>query len=170
MIRHLSSALAVSLCFAVSSLHAEEEKTPAEVQIEFTLSDGDEVVERAAVYLDLRDKGSSFDGTTSIKAPFGGGLWVIQVSGFIGNENTPKEDRELSVNVSDFQQLRENIREGTKTVWPVELFESRRVWHGPGTYRLADYGHLSLSAKVADTPALKGKEAAPAAAPAVEKR
>lgn len=71
--------------------------------------------------------------------------------------------------VSDAQQLKENLSEGSKSVSPVRLFEATRVWHGPGRYRLAEYGRMVLSAKVADTPALQKKPAAPAPAPAAEK-
>jgi len=170
MIRNLSPALALALFCTASFLHAEDKEIPAEVQIEFTLSDGDKVVQRAALHVDMRDGGSSFDGTTTMPAPDGGGRWIIGASGFLGNAETLPDEMELSINVSEAQQLRENLNEGTKTVWPVELFESHRVWHGPGTYHLADYGRLVLSAKVVDTLALHKKPASPPVVPAVEKR
>ncbi|WP_035604420.1 hypothetical protein [Haloferula sp. BvORR071] len=170
MIRNLSPVLALAFFCTASFLHAEDKEVPAEVQIEFTLSDGDKVVQRAALHVDLRDGGSSFDGTTTMPAPDAGGRWIIGASGFLGNGQTPSDETELSINVSEAQQLRENLNEGTKTVWPVALFESHRVWHGPGIYRLADYGRFVLSAKVVDTPALHKKQASTPAIPAVERR
>lgn len=169
MIRQLSPAFAVALCFAASPLLAEDKEHPAAIQIEITLGEEKNApVQRAAVHVDLSEGHDSFSGTTIMHAA-DGGRWIVEVWGWIGDAETAENDRTFSVKVTDSKQL-ENKGEDGKLVQPVAIFESNRVWHGPGTYRLAEYGQLVLSAKVADTPELEKMAAAPAHPPVEEKR
>lgn len=170
MIRHLSPVLFVALGFAVSSLHADEKEIPADVQIEVLLSEGDKVVERSVIHTDLRGNSSNaLEGTTIIRPPEGG-RWIVEIAGSIGDEAESRNERELYVTVSDAQELRERMREGNKSITPVTIFNSTRVWHGPGTYRVGEFGRLTLSFKVADTPAVKAKSGEPTTPPATEKK
>ena len=148
------AALVLTLIAPLGAQEKEKEKEhPPEVRVEVLLTDGDKVVERAAVLTDLNDENSIFQGTTTLRAPEGG-RWVVEVTGFVG----PKEsERELTVYVSDPSQLVEAQREGTSSVQPVQLFSSTRLWHGPGIYRIAEQGNLVLSVKVTGVPELDAK-------------
>jgi hypothetical protein len=164
MIRTLITA---SLLFAAPVLAEDNEEHSAQILVEVTLSSGGKIMERAALHTDLKDHGSSFQGTLTMKSPEGG-RWLIQINGFLGNEKTKEEDRELYVGVSDLLQLDEHQREGTRSVLPVQIVSAARIWRGPGNYRLAEHGDLVLSAKVADTRAQQPMLPTPEATPAKE--
>lgn len=148
--RFLALAVVFSLFF--SPLPAVAEEVPAGVQVEIVLSQGEKIVAKTVLHTDLLDGGGSFRGTAALRVP-DGREWVIGVN---GNPNaTNEDDRLIYVGVRDAKQLHESLREGTASVWALEIFESTRLWKGPGSYRVAEQGEEVLSLIVRDTAALR---------------
>lgn len=139
---------------AAAPLYGQAEH-PAAVQVEIVLSEGERTVAKTVLHTDLFHGNATFRGTATLKIP-DGREWVISVD---GNPGLAEDNRLLSVDVTDARRLRETLRDGSSSVWPLEIFECNRAWKGPGAYRIAEVGGQILTIRVADTPELRAVKA-----------
>lgn len=156
---------AALLCF-LSPARGGEPDHQAEVQVEIILSEGETPVAKAALHTDLQSGGSDFEGVATLKLP-DGGCWIVNLSGSWREANPEVGNPalgELQVRVSDTSLIKELVHEGSKSVWPLEIFEAVRRWSGPGSYRVGEQDGRVLTILFRETPALS-KKSIPASAP-----